>query len=144
MATEAEWEYAAAGGGENRLYPWGSEPATVDHAVMDCLGDGMPGCAMDDRSDILPVGSKPLGNGRWGHSDLGGLMLEWTRDWYAEDWYTTTSLGCSDCANLTPSSYFTERGGMWGNPASSMRAADRRYASAPAGTNNTARCVRTP
>jgi sulfatase modifying factor 1 len=72
LPTESEWEYAAAGGEENRLYPWGS--ATPDCTYVNyCSGGNVP---------VANVGSTPNGNGRWGHADLAGNGMEWTLDWY--------------------------------------------------------------
>ena len=64
MTTDAEWEYAAAGGSEERTYPWGASEPDDTLAVFQ-------------NSQVENVGSRPLGNGKWGHSDLGGNVLEW-------------------------------------------------------------------
>lgn len=77
LPTDAEWVAAALGGAEDRPYPWGTEEPTPEHAVFNCMGDGNGQCAL---SDILPVGSRPKGAGRWGHLDLAGSMFEWTLD----------------------------------------------------------------
>lgn len=77
LPTDAEWKYVAAGGDENRAYPWGAEPPSPELAVFNCTGDGDQSCSLDD---ILPVGSRPKGAGRWGHQDLAGSMFEWTMD----------------------------------------------------------------
>ena len=77
LPTDTEWQYAAVGGDEQRPHPWGSEAPTPDRAVYNCMGDGNPDCAL---GDILPVGSRPLGAGRWGHMDLAGSLFEWTVD----------------------------------------------------------------
>jgi formylglycine-generating enzyme required for sulfatase activity len=75
LPTDVEWTYVARGGDEDRAYPWGNESATPEHAVFNCMGDGTAACALQD---ILPVGSRPKGIGRWGHFDLAGSMFEWT------------------------------------------------------------------
>lgn len=77
LPTDAEWHYAAVGGEEDRAFPWGSEPQTPERAVYNCMGDGDQSCSL---ADILEVGSRPLGQGRWGHMDLVGSMFEWTSD----------------------------------------------------------------
>lgn len=75
LPTDVEWTYVARGGDEERAYPWGNDAATPEHAVFNCMGDGTAACALED---ILPVGSRPKGAGRWGHFDLAGSMFEWT------------------------------------------------------------------
>ncbi|MCX5743980.1 MAG: SUMF1/EgtB/PvdO family nonheme iron enzyme [Proteobacteria bacterium] len=67
MPTEAEWNYAATGGSEQRAYPWSSPPGFLgiddtraSYFSTDCLGDGMPGCAL---TDPTVVGTKPAGDG---------------------------------------------------------------------------------
>lgn len=77
LPSDAEWRYVAVGGEEARKFPWGSEPQTPERAVYNCMGDGNQSCSL---ADILPVGSRPKGAGRWGHQDLAGSMFEWTQD----------------------------------------------------------------
>ncbi|WP_437646240.1 formylglycine-generating enzyme family protein [Sorangium sp. So ce362] len=93
LPTTAELNYAAAGGDEEREYPWG-EGLDPSYASYACSGDGSPAgeCA---QSDILPVGSKPAGAGRWGQQDLSGNMTEFTRDWSGQ-----LPVPCVDCAIL--------------------------------------------
>jgi len=107
LPTSTEWNYAAAGGSEQRLYPWSVPPSSAEispaYAVYDCTGHGGPPIMLDggflqcELTDIPPVGSKsPLGDGRWGHSDLAGSMYEWALDW----WTPYLPYPCDDCAVL--------------------------------------------
>ncbi len=130
LATEAEWEYAAAGGAENRLFPWGEDTPTAKLANL--FGEGSP---------LTGVGSTPAGDGRWGQSDLGGSLWEWVLDFYDPAWLA--SGGCPDCANLTPAPWRALRGGAWRESAPALRAAGR--GAAPARYHGSAvgfRCAR--
>lgn len=106
LPSEAEWEYAAAGGNEQRAYPWGSTPPGYfsSYAIYGCYND--PVC--------LPswVGMASKGLGRWGQLDLVGNIQVWTAD-AAKLAYTTS---CSDCAALTPvNAYRMNRGAAYGS-----------------------------
>jgi formylglycine-generating enzyme required for sulfatase activity len=86
LPTEAEWEFAAAGGSANRPFPWGDMPRTITSA---------------DPSALLSVGSNPEARGLFGHDDLAGGVEEWVLDWYGERFYVEGGANCYDCANLS-------------------------------------------
>jgi len=128
LPTEAQWEYAAAGGDDNRLYPWG---ALSPEGRANFGADTTSGALTLD--DILrSVGSYPDGAGRWGHLDLAGSLAEWNLDVYASDWYSTGGANCTDCANLADWSgaglKHPWRGGTWASDGSSADYANLRAA----------------
>ena len=137
LPTDAEWEFAAAGGTENRLYPWGSDDPSVNK--------GLANDSYNFSAPHVSVGSCPVGAARWGHQDLAGSMGEWVLDWRESDWYSSGGATCDNCANITPGTRRSLRGGAWSADTLTLRAAfiggldpsDRSY-------YRGFRCARTP
>jgi formylglycine-generating enzyme len=123
LPTDAEWNYAASGGDEQRAYPWSIPPGstTIDCTYANFFINSPSGTfCVNGTGGINRVGT-PNGNGRWKQADLAGNVNEWILDWDAG----SHPVPCNDCANLTPGSDRVLRGGSFTNMASDLRVASR-------------------
>jgi sulfatase modifying factor 1 len=117
LPSEAEWEYAAAGGSLQREYPWGSTtPGTGNqYAIYGCYYNGTGPGSCTGLTNIAPVGAPTLGAGLWGQLDLAGDLWNWNLDWYDGTYYPGT-----DSADLTVSSSRVFRGSNFNDAASGL------------------------
>lgn len=114
LPTEAEWEYAARAGSDQKYF-FGDDPSQLkEYAWYAQNSDG---------STHIVAQKKPNGFGLF---DIYGNVAEWTYDQYFEDQYSRTSQKVANPVAVPEKLYpHTIRGGSYQDEAVDLRSASR-------------------
>lgn len=124
LPTEQEWEYAARGGIERGMYPWGGPNVTDEKACF--LAN-----FKTDRGDYAADGAmftaearsyKPNGYNLY---NMAGNVAEWCADAYVQGAYVTNAGFAAKAVAADANPLRVVRGGSWRDPSYFLQVATR-------------------
>ncbi len=98
LPTEAEWEFAARGGLQNNIYPWGNEHVNAGRPKTNSWEGKFPYDNEKKDGYITAAPVKSFAPNGYGLYDMAGNVWEWCSDWYEADYYKTVA----NTTNINP------------------------------------------
>jgi formylglycine-generating enzyme required for sulfatase activity len=89
LPTEAQWEYAARGGLQDKVYSWGDEAPSVTHRHANLWQGRFPYAPEAKDGFLLTAPVQSFAPNGYGLFDMTGNVWEWCADWYRPDTYAT-------------------------------------------------------
>lgn len=130
LPTEAEWEYAARGGTETPYFFEGKPSKFSEQGFMRKFFDADTAIiarymVYGKNSNAKTAEPSVVAANPFGLKNMGGNVMEYCSDWYAEDAYGKTSGAVSDPRGPESGTEHVVRGGDYRSDAADLRSAAR-------------------